>query len=794
MKPLRMGSPKTVFWTILVLALLVRSWGINWGLPFIYHVDEERFFQISKNYLATGDLNPRFFHVPTLYTYSVAAIWEGYYFAGKLTGAFSSRQDFLARSGRNPTPFIVLGRLFTLLMSVAAILAVYFIGKRMFGPAAGALAALMLIFSSEHNKISHYMVPDSVMVSFLIFSFYFIWRTYEEGKLKFYLLSGLFAGLAFGTKYGGHFLVLPLVLAHVFSLRKKKTPWPRVVFSTKLILWGLVFILAFLVVCPYSVLDFKVFWRDFRWQSSHLYSLGHFGSSTSQPAWLFYFRYGFTENIGLLLQFLVYGGVILAFVKRRQGEVILLSMPLVLFLMMGGWKTRAVRYLLPVAPFFILAGGAFLVWLSERLAGFLPGPKEGPETSGRKQALVTALLAVVLILPSAYKVLGFDFALTQEDTRTSAKHWIEANIPSSTRIALESYCPQISSKRYRLTYKHTLSQVDVDWLVRRRVRYIVVSDIMSARFTRYPEEFPGETAFYRSLDEEAVLIKTFRPARDEYLLDLHNPTLKVYRLGSYADIAFPGNFSRYSQAVTLERKGVGWALETSLAGDILKPRDEKIVRFYVRITDSKGNETGRLTLPQGEIPASGEFSSAGSELIDSVPAAARIFVGYEYEFTSGPAPDPAQGRLKKEFPVARDFSSAEPRPFQAIYLYTQFPNSRGDEYVQSVVLSRAGGLWTVSAELRGGELRWGDDYVLKPFVRITDQKGNVALNWSLAEDKAGSFDAQERGPLKKSMTIDSLPDSFRVFAGYESYFDREWPQRAGGPVVLELKLPPSLAR
>ena len=794
MKPLRPGSPKTVFWAILVLALLVRSWGINWGLPFIYHVDEERFFQISKNYLATGNLNPRFFHVPTLYTYSVAALWEGYYFIGKLTGTFRSHKEFLAYSGRNPTPFLVLGRLLTLLMSVAAILAVYFIGKRMFGPAAGALAALMLIFSSEHNKISHYMVPDSVMVSFLVFSFYFIWRIYEEGKVKFYLFSGLFAGLAFGTKYGGHFLVLPLLLAHIFSLREKKIPWPRVLFNPKLILWGLIFILAFLVVCPYSVLDFKVFWRDFRWQSSHLYSLGHFGSSTSQPAWLFYFQHGFTENVGLLLQFLVYGGVILAFAKRRRRDIILLSMPLVLFLMMGGWKTRAVRYLLPVAPFFILAGGAFLGWLSERVADFLPGPKERPELSSRKQALVTALLAIVFVLPSAVKVLRFDHTLTREDTRTAAKHWIESNIPPTTRIALESYCPQISSKRYRLTYKHTLSQVDVDWLVRRRVRYIIVSDIMSARFTRYPEEFPLETGFYRSLDEEAVLIKTFQPARDEYLLDLHNPTLKIYRLGTFADIAFPGNFSRYSQAVTLDKKGIGWALETSLAGEILKPRDEKIIRFYVRITDTLGKETGRLTLPQREIPDSGEISCADAQLIDSIPAAANIFIGYEYEFTSGPAPDSAQGRLKKEFAVAQNFSAAEPRPYQAIYLYTQFPNSRGDEYVQSVTLSRAGGPWTVSGELRGGELRWGDDYALRPFIRITDQKGNAVLSWDLARDKAGSYDAQERGPLKKSMTADGLPDSFRVFAGYESYFDREWPQRAGGPVVLELKLPPSPAK
>jgi 4-amino-4-deoxy-L-arabinose transferase-like glycosyltransferase len=790
MKRLKIPPPKTVFWTILVLALLVRSWGINWGLPFIYHVDEERFFQIAKKYLATGNLNPRFFHVPTFYTYSLAAVWEGYYTVGKFTGTFSSRQEFMESFVRNPTPFLLLGRLITLLLSVAAILVVYSIGKRMFGLGAGALAALMLIFSSEHNKISHYMVPDSPMVSFLVFSFYFIWRICEEGKAKFYLLSGLFAGLAFGTKYGGHLLVLPLLLAHIFYHRQKKTTWLRVIFSPKLVLWGVIFVLVFLAVCPYSVLDFKVFWRDFRWQSAHLYSLGHFGSSTAQPAWLFYFQYGFAENIGLLLQFAVYGGVILAFFRRRKQDIVLLSMPLVLFLMMGGWKTRAVRYLLPIAPFFILAGGSFLDWLSDRLSRLLSGVKKNLVPAARKQVLVAILTAAVFLFPSAFKVLRFDDTLAGEDTRTTAKHWIEANIPQGTKIALESYGPQISSKRYKLTQRLTLSQVDVDWLARRKVRYVIVSDIMSARFARYPDEFPKEAAFYKSLEERAVLIKTFKPAWDEYLLDLHNPTLKIYRLGSYPDISFPGNFSRYSQAVTLDKKGGGWALESRLNGEILNPRDEKIRCLYVRITDASGKEAGRLVLHQGGILDSGEISYAGSQNIDAIPAAANIFIGYEYGFTSGLAPDPAEVPLKKEFPLAQNFSTAEPRAYEAVFLYTPFPNSRGDDYVQSVTLTRAGGSWTLSSEIRGGELRWGDDYVLNPLVRITDGDGKEIIKWVLAEGKVGSYDAQEKGPLRKSTAVDNLPDGFRVFVGYESYFDREWPERAGGPAFIELKLPP----
>ncbi len=189
----KISSEKAAFVFLIILALLVRTWGINFGLPLSLNVDEARIAQICIDYFSKG-LNPHFFHIPTLYTYLGPE--PGRFTAGgKDRGRFPTRAEFIAHFNQDPTIFYILGRMLTVFLSVGTVLLVYFIGKRMYSWRLGFLAALFLIFSPEHNKISHYMEPDSPMLFFLALSFLFIWFIYTRGERKYYLLAGLAAGL-----------------------------------------------------------------------------------------------------------------------------------------------------------------------------------------------------------------------------------------------------------------------------------------------------------------------------------------------------------------------------------------------------------------------------------------------------------------------------------------------------------------------------------------------------------------------------------------------------------------------
>lgn len=771
---------------VLLLALAARLVGIGWGLPPIYHVDESWFAGLAAKHFQ-GNWDPDFFHVPSLFSYMVAGAWNLYYWTGKALGEFESRADFMEAYQRDATTFIILGRLITVLFGLGSVAVLFLIGREMFGRRAGLLAALLLALSPDHVKISHDMVPDVTMVFFLLPSFFFIWKVYVRGRTADYLLAGAFAGLAFTTKYGGLFLFLPLVLAHAFRLAERKKPVWRFVLDARLIGAGLVFLAVFVLGTPYAVLNFQRFKMDFLWQSQHLTSAGHFGTSQATPAWLFYLRHGFRENVGSLAQWLCLGGVVLGLVRLRKRDVLLLSMPLTMFVMIGSWKAYATRYLLPLAPFFILAAAVFLDFLLERVGPGLSRLRL-PDRAGLRNGLA-AVLAAAFIVPNLIRVARFDAQLTEPDTRALAEDWVNKNIPPRTRIAIESDCPSLSRKRYIVLLQHSLSDVDLDWLAFRRVRYVMVNDIMSSRFTDFPDEFPREAGFYRSLDEKAVLVKTIRPRWDEKLVDLHNPTIKIYRLSTLRDYSFPGNFSGYRQEVSIQPsvRG-GWLLETTLRTAEPLGADEILMNPYLRLTGKDGREILKWVLRPGAFGRNGPERLSAATRAEPEAGPYNLWLGYEYDLSPRPVTVELEGPWRKEQLLAEglEVASLKKNGFRCLYAYARFPNARGDEYFQQVILTKVEGGWEVFSKAYGPKIRWADCYVLNPFVRLTGPEGAEIVRMTLFEGRVGAHEAQRQAPVRRRLRIPLLPEMYRLEAGYDFFFDLKRPEEAGGPLSIDM--------
>jgi len=782
-------SSKRALVVILLLGLLIRLVGVRFGLPYLYHVDEARFAKISLNYF-TGDLNPHFFHVPTLHTYAVAGIWAVYYHVGKFSGKFTDVNDFMGSFQEDPSVFIILGRLLTVILSVGTIILVFIIGTKMYSKRVGIFAALFLIFSHVHNKISHYQVPDAPMVFFFMLSFLFIWYIYKRGRPRDYILAGLFAGLAMATKYGGQMLFLPLLLAHLFRTIEEKQSLQNIIFSLPLVLSGVFFGIGFLVGCPFFILDFSSFWRGFRWQSQHLYVSGHFGSSTAQPAWLFYIKNGFRENVGLLSQFLVLGGVLYGSIRHKKREILLFSLPVVLFLVIGGWKAKAVRYMLPLTPFLALIASYFLDTVLQKLEAlrtksFRPG-------GNRSRLLLPLFLTSVILLPSAYKVVRFDLSLTQKDTRTLAHAWIEKNIPEGSQIACEQYSPPISETKYARHYRHTLGQVTLEYLAHRGTQYVVISDIMYARFLKAPEEFPRQARFYKSLDEQAVLVKSFEPAWNEQLTDLHNPTIKIYMLSRYPNYQFPGNFHQFAQRIILIRTSKNrWKILSDLATRGPIAGNENVRNPYVKLLDHQKRELVKLSVYDGSISSREGVTFSNSAKFASPLTEWEIRLGYEYDLEhSLPAFD-IRGPLVKEYSFPEKISGKEGDPFykqEFLFLYTSSPNKSEFKYFQVITISQKGQTGRLFSHIFGSRLRWGEGYVENPFVEISDEKGKELARLIIYKGKLGEKFAK-RGQVKKSMPISPLPETYKIRAGFQSYNDGESLQLSEGPACVDIITP-----
>ena len=773
---------------LLVLAVFVRFWGLDWGLPHTYHIDEDKFGATAKGFFG-GDLNPHFFHVPTLHMYALAGLWKVYYWIGKADGTFHDNQQFMDYYIDHPGTYYLIGRAFSAVLSIGTILLLYFIGLRMYNRTVGLLAAVFLTFSLEHTTTSHAMMPDAPMVFFMVLAFFFIWRVYKEGRPRDYIFTGIAAGAAMATKYGGHMMFLPLFLAHVFHVLENHEPKKKIVLYWPLYLSGLVFLAVFLLGCPYAVLDFKSFKADFTWQTNHLLNEGHFGDSPLHSAWLFYIQYGFRDNVGRWAQYLAFGGVVAAIFRRKAREIILLSYPVVLLVIIGGWKTRATRYFLPLAPFFILLAAGFADtagrWIASRLIPRLKNVRWG----GAAAVVLPLALGAVAVAPSALQTLRYDRSVAQTETRTQAKNWIEFNLPRGAKVAMESYGPPITRAGFSIIYEHALGNKDLDALARdEEAEYVVTSEAMAGRFISDPVGFPEQARFYNELDREAVLIKSFATSYKYDLDFLHNPLIRVYRLSRAPNFRFPGNYLRYAQDVRLVRMGgKAWRLESSLRARGWIEAGERVRRPYVRIADAAGREIARLLLFDGEASPGADFEAAAGADIPDLPEGARIFLGYEYRLWPNPLREPPEHPFAKEFelPEALDAAALKDGRLAAAYRCGTFPSDQAGGFVQSLVVIRRGGpSASVWSSVFGGRLRAGDSYVEGPYVELEDGAGRGLERLEIFAGRAGSFEAARTLPLEKRSALASLPDSFRVVIGHRGTGSSHLPPRP--PTALEL--------
>jgi len=784
-----------IFLIILVLSVATRFWGLGWGLPNTYHIDEDWFAGKAINFLE-GDLNPNFFDVPTLHMYTLAGMWKIYYWIEKAGGGIRSPAEFRDTLTRNPTVFYLLGRALSALMGVGTILLLYLLGKRMYGPRAGAIAALMLVFALDHARISHDMLPDVPMVFFLVLAYLCIWNIAEKGRTRDYLWAGVAAGLAMTTKYGGLLMFLPLFIAHVYRIRETKRPAREIIFSPRLIGAGLIFLAVFVLGSPYIVLNFPKFLKAFKWQSSHLATVGHTGSSTEQTPLLFYLQYGFKENIGVLSQFLVLGGLALGFKRRQKRDLILYSYPVVMLIMIATWKARATRYLFPMAPFFILIGAVFLDRMLESI-----GRKIAPAGAERKRRLAFAAISIFLVAgilaPSALRLGRFDAALAGADSRTRAKEWIEYNIPQGTRIALESYGPPISRERYSVLYRHALSDTDLEYLASDGVEYVVISDQMSARYIRYPWDYPQQSEFYQALDREGTLVKTIEPGFKEPLLEMHSVQIKIYRLSRAPAPGFPVNFRSYAQNVTMTKKGEGgWDVRTAvLASGGLGVR-ERVANPYVRVSSADGRELSRIGLRSGDVPTDGVWSAEATGTLPDIPEGAVVDLGYEYTLAPNPITFEPEEPLFKEFrlPAPMDRRSREAGRWACGFWFAAVPGPGGDHFQITTLVSEGRGA-LLQSRVFGPALRHGNGRITAPYVLIQDAAGNDVKKVVLYPGRLGAFGSDQPGPIQRQAVIPRLPENYRLSIGHENGADKNRPDATTGPVRLELPpLPGSTER
>jgi 4-amino-4-deoxy-L-arabinose transferase-like glycosyltransferase len=478
---------RTYLWLALILfvALALRVWGINFGLPYTLHVDEGALVMPALKILQTGDFNPHHFDYGSLHIYLLALAYIPYFLYGARSGVFQNIQSIpviddyhMITTYPYPTVFLV-GRVVSALLGVLTVYWAYRVGARIWDRRIGLIAALLLAVMPAAVRMSHFIVGDTSMNLLVLMALEAIVVAYRGRRIIHFATAGLLIGLAAACKQTGVQLAAALLLAAVgWSTARANRPLATAV--------GLLSVAGgFVLGTPYAVLDLPTF---LNWQAYDLHLYARPAAQIFEgPSWIWHWRYLLTSENAILIVVALIGMVMIVRQQRWLG-LMLISFPVLHWYSMSSQATRYDRTWLPLTSFVCLFGAVAIVnistWLSAHVAA----------VAGRIR-LVTGAAVVALAGPFLVGSVMLGIHFNEPDVRLLTLSWIEQNLPKGAHLAVELSRPPLSPSDWNLTYTVALPQHDLAWYRSQGVEYLVASAVMEGN----PNRTVADEAWYQHL-------------------------------------------------------------------------------------------------------------------------------------------------------------------------------------------------------------------------------------------------------------------------------------------------------
>jgi 4-amino-4-deoxy-L-arabinose transferase-like glycosyltransferase len=337
----------------------------RFGLPYWHNWDEPQIISTAINMVKNIDFNPHMFNYPSFYLYLQSVWFLIGFLIFKLTGNINSLSQIITyyntgvRVDLYPAFFIHWGRILTLIIGSLSVLLVFFISKKLFkNNIISISSSLILIFSPGFTINSAFItvdIPAAFMVglTFLLITYYL-----ESDKKVFFILSGISGGLTMGTKYNSGIILLVFILAIFiknFRYNDKKNNYKNLfknIFSGILFLFiGFYASTPILLIEPGNVIG-SAFSQLFIYGTS-----GNTGKGIPQA--IIYLKYFFNfENFGPAPFILSMIGIVLSFLfYNKKNMIILLSFPILFFLLMSLQSLTFTRNMMPIFPFLSIYCG-----------------------------------------------------------------------------------------------------------------------------------------------------------------------------------------------------------------------------------------------------------------------------------------------------------------------------------------------------------------------------------------------------------------------------------------------------
>jgi len=407
------SSTNIFLFLILIIGFIVRLWGINYYFPYLPWPEDPHWYGFHFYFLQTGDWNPHYAYKPHFYMYMLAFVYS-------IIFIFKPEWKMLEYC----TPlFMLIGRIFGASMGALTILPLFILGRIAFSKKVGLISALFLCFSFPHVLKCHGHHMDTFMTFLVVLSYIFIYKGYLHGKVKDFILAGIFAGLATSTKYPAVLLVLSIFFANFFYVINNKRRRREIFLGKRVILAVIFMIFFFIAGSPFLILDYATTIYD----ASRVFTdVTKNSLFETQSSFHYYVADLLPQRMGIILPLFTLVAIGFLLYRRKQNGFLLLTFPLAYFIVISMSSKISSRYIVLLTPFFSLFAGYFFVEIIDRL------------NFKRKiwKILIGFILIITLMGESMARVVYRDWLYTRADTRMQAKEWIEENIQESSKIGV----------------------------------------------------------------------------------------------------------------------------------------------------------------------------------------------------------------------------------------------------------------------------------------------------------------------------------------------------------------------
>ena len=431
----RFCTPNTLLAAVLLAALALRLYGIDWDAGRGFHPDERSFYLRASDMFgvltqdagyqdlpwfrehpemrpglpdigaalspAESPLNPHWFPLGSILIYALLPILAA---AEPFTnwGALDLR---------------FAGRILAALADTASVWMMFVIARRAYGHGphgrrtygqgygqwTGLLAAALTAFAVIHIQHAHFYRPEPFTILASLGALWAMLRLIDTWRIRDAILLGVMVGLAMATKIAVAPILLPLLLTFLWiahdrarmrggALTPMAVAWTAPLVATT----GAWVLLTFFITTPYALLDLSAFLADIREQTRMAQEAGHFPFTwqyADTPAFWYQIRQSAIWGLGLPLGIAAWVAAPFTLWMAWRGgaaaraDWLLLAWAVPAFVFLELFEVKFLRYLFPLLPFYTLMAARMLTAAlayaqTRRIASAVskPNPATAPTT------------------------------------------------------------------------------------------------------------------------------------------------------------------------------------------------------------------------------------------------------------------------------------------------------------------------------------------------------------------------------------------------------------------------------